>query len=498
MKLAGQVLTEDESRPAPDAAALPLVVDLDGTLLRTDTLFECAAAQMRVRLLWTLLMLMLMPFAKAKAKRALQRNAPLDVAALPVNADVRDYCRDSRAMGRKVYLVSAADQGVVEAVAIQHGLFDGAVGSDGRRNNKGAAKARRLIEDFPNGFEYVGDSSADMKVWRKAKAASHVGGGSARKRTLERMGVRVERSFEVRNNSFAAWRKQLRLHQWAKNGLLFVAPVLSMKFSDVQAMLTLLIAFALLGIMASGTYILNDLLDLSADRNHHSKSKRPFAAGRIKLWQGFLVAPLAIAGGLAGGFLLSPAFGATMLIYVVATLSYSTRLKRVALLDVVILASLYTLRLVMGGVLTGVALTQWLLVFSMFLFVSLSLAKRHVEVIRKSAVGERTIANRGYQAEDAMLTLGLGLATAAAVPLILVLYLIDSAWPSGLYRYPDALWAAPITFALWLMRVWLLANRAQLDDDPVLFAVKDPISLTLGAALLASFLAAASMPFFPT
>jgi len=253
-------------------------------------------------------------------------------------------------------------------------------------------------------------------------------------------------------------------------------------------------ALPLLGAMPSGPYILNDLVDLTADRGHPSKRKRPFASGRIKLWQGFVAAPTLIAGGLAGGFLLSPAFAATMLSYLIVTLAYSFALKRTALVDVVALAFLYTLRLIMGAVLAGVLLSQWLMVVSMFLFVSLSLAKRHTEVLRRVSLGERRLANRGYRSEDASLTLGLGLATATAVPLILVLYIIESAWPSGLYSTPGLLWIAPAAVAMWLMRVWLLANRGELHDDPVVFAVKDPQSLAAGAVLATSFAAAAFLP----
>ena len=466
-----------------------LAVDLDGTLLRTDTLFEAIVAQLRVRPLWTLWQMAVLPFAIAPVKRRLQAGADIDVRSLPVNEEVLAYCREARAAGRKVWLVSAADQEIVGKLAERFGVFDGAIGSDGRLNNKGANKAMRLKAMFPDGFEYIGDSPADLKVWKHARAASLVGGGDARRRQVEAAGVPVARVFATEPRPLHAWRKQLRLHQWAKNALMFAAPVLAMQLGDIPVMLTVAMAFPLLGIMASGTYIINDLLDLTADRRHHSKAARPFAAGRIKLWQGLVAAPLMIVGAIACGYLLSPMFALAMGVYLISTLAYSLGLKRVALLDAMVLAGLFTLRLVMGGVLAGVVLTQWLLVFSMFLFLSLSLAKRHVEVLRKTAAGERKIANRGYRSEDAALTLGLGLASATATPLIVVLYLIDSAWPSGLYHYPDALWAAPVILALWLMRVWLLANRAELDDDPVSFAVRDPISLALGGALIIAFAA---------
>ncbi len=480
--------------PANDEIAYPLAVDLDGTLLLTDTLFEATAEHLRRRPFWTLWQLAQLPFAIAKVKARLQRGAVLDVDTLPVNEAVLAYCRRAKAMGRKVWLVSAADQETVEAIARRFGLFDRALGSDGATNNKGAAKAQLLETLAPDGFEYVGDSPADLKVWAKAKAASHVGGGEKRTRAIERMGVTVVRAFDRPDAGVKAWRKAMRLHQWAKNALIFVPPILGMKLTDPATMATCAIALPLLGLMASGTYILNDILDLKADRGHPTKRERPLASGKLKLWQGLLAAPLLIATGFIGGFLLSPAFGVTMLSYLVVTLAYSLRLKRAALADTLALSFLYTLRLIMGGVLTGVVLTQWLLVFSMFLFVSLSLAKRHVEVLRRAAAGERRVANRGYRAEDAGLTLGLGLATATVAPLILVLYIIESAWPSGLYPLPDALWVAPVVLSMWLMRVWLLANRGELDDDPVVFAIKDGQSLAMGGILALGFAFAAFSP----
>lgn len=493
---AGLAQKLEESGPlAQTEAPLPLVVDLDGTLLLTDTLFESVADQARTKPLWTLWQLVQLPFAIAKVKARLQGGADLDVETLPVNDEVLAYCREARAAGRPVWLVSAADQPTAEAVARRFGIFDRVIGSDGKTNNKASNKAAKLAQELPGGYEYVGDSPADFKVWKHAKAASHVGGGAARTRAIEAAGTKVARVFERPKAGIGAWRKAMRLHQWAKNALLFVSPILAMHITDPAAMARVAVAFLLLGVMASGTYIVNDLLDLKADRRHHSKYKRVWAAGRIKLWQGFVAAPLMILGGFIGGWLLSPPFALMMALYLVTTLSYSLALKRVPLLDAMVLGFLYTLRLMMGAVLTGAAITEWLLVFSMFLFLSLSVAKRHVEVVRKAAQGETRIANRGYRAEDAPLTLALGLATAAASPIILVLYLINSAWPSGIYAMPEVLWAAPVVLALWLMRVWLLANRAELDDDPVTFAVKDPTSLALGAVLAVCFgLAVVGLP----
>ena len=470
----------------------PLAVDLDGTLLLTDTLFEALGEHLRRRPWWALAQLIQLPFAIAKVKARLSAGLNLDVATLPVNDDVLGYCREAKAAGREVWLVSAADQKVVDQVAARFGIFDRVIGSNGTTNNKGGAKARLLEREAPGGFEYVGDSPADMKVWARAKTASHVDKGDTRKRAIERMGVTVARSFERPKAGLGAWLKTMRVHQWAKNALIFVPAILAMKIGNLPTLMTLAIAFPLLGAMASGTYILNDIVNLSADRGHSIKRNRPFASGRVKLWQGFVAAPVLILGGLVGGLLLSPAFAATMLSYLIVTLAYSFVIKRAAVVDAMALAFLYTMRLIMGAVLAGVLLSQWVMVFSMLLFVSLSLAKRHTEVSRRVSAGERRVARRGYRAEDA--TLGLGLATATAVPVALVLFILESAWPSGLYKTPEALWLAPVALSMWLMRVWLLANRGELHDDPLVLAIKDPQSLAAGALLAASFAAAAFLP----
>lgn len=478
----------EESRHIAADGPLPLVVDMDGTVLSTDTLFEGIADLFLKYPLWTLFQMLCLPFAKARVKARIQRRAEIDVETLPVNEDVLRYCQEERAAGRTVWLVSAADEAVVQAVALRLDCFDHAIGSNGQRNNKGRAKAELLEEAFPDGFEYIGDSAADMKVWKRARRASLVGDSKPRKVALQKAGIGIARTFTPERAGLRAWLKAMRVHQWAKNALIVVAPLLSLQLFQPATLLTCVIAFPLIGLMASGTYLLNDLLDLKADRAHRSKKKRPFAAGKIKLWQGFLAAPSLIAVGLIGGSFLSLAFAATMAVYLAITLTYSFYLKRFPLLDAATLGLLFTLRLLMGSALTGVALTEWLIVFSMFLFVSLSLAKRHVEISHKAANGEVKVQSRGYKAEDATLTLGFGLATAAATPIILVLYLLESAWPSGMYAAPGALWVAPAVLSLWLMRVWLLANRVELNDDPVVFAIKDPQSLGLGALLAGAFL----------
>ncbi|MBI1338825.1 UbiA family prenyltransferase [bacterium] len=484
----------DTGPAPPPARPLPLAVDLDGTLLKTDTLIEAFLDNLRTRPLRTLASLGLLIHGRPRFKAATTEGSEVDVDLLPENPDIMAHIERARAEGRPVWLVSAADQGIVDRVAARFGCFDRAIGSDGERNNKGARKGELLKAAFPDGFEYVGDSLADYGVWSRASAAAHVGGGEGRARGIAAMNVTVTGSYPSPLGGALTWLRAMRPHQWAKNALLFVAPILGMQMFDADAMLRTALGFLCMCALASGTYFLNDLLDLASDRAHPTKRHRPFAAGRLDLAHGLSAAIAMMAGAMVGAVFLSPAFALEMAIYLAATLSYSFALKRAPLLDAMILAGLYTLRLYMGGVLSGVAITEWLLAFSMFLFFSLSVAKRHVEVVRAARAGKDKLKHRGYRAEDAPLTLGLGLASAAATPLILALYIMDSAQTSGLYARPDALWGAPVIITLWLSRVWLLANRGELDDDPVAFAVKDRLSLALGGLLFAVFGVAAFLP----
>jgi phosphoserine phosphatase len=363
------------------AGGMLLAVDLDGTVLNTDTLFEALAELLRRRPFWTLWQMIQLPFAIAKVKARIQSEGRIDIAILPVNEQVLAYCQQSKAEGRPVWLVSAADQGIVDKVAGHFGVFDRAVGSDGATNNKGSAKGAFLQKVAPEGFEYVGDSRADLKVWLKAKSASLVGGGDGRARAVEKMGVRIAHRFDRPKRGIGAWTKALRPHQWIKNGLIFVPAIIAMQISDPSTFLTLLIALPLLCALASGTYILNDLLDLHADRTHPSRRHGPFASGRLKIWQGFVVAPALIIGGLVGGVLLSPPFAVTMVSYLATKLAYSLTLKRISLAATLTLSLLYALRIAMGAVLAGVALSHWLVVASMLVVFSLSLATQQAGAV---------------------------------------------------------------------------------------------------------------------
>jgi 4-hydroxybenzoate polyprenyltransferase len=287
------------------------------------------------------------------------------------------------------------------------------------------------------------------------------------------------------------WGRALRLHQWAKNALVFVAPVLGGKIDDPAAWIACAVGFLAIGVIASATYLINDLLDLEDDRRHWSKRLRPLAAGTLPLKDALVFAPLALVAGFALAAIAGGLAGVAVAgVYCAGTLAYSFRLKRAPILDVFMLAGLFTLRLAFGVVLAQVAPSPWLLVFSMFLFASLALAKRSTEIERGRRQGDKRIGGRGYLVADAPLVGSLGGATAVAAVLVMVLYLIEEAFNKALYNSPQLLWGLPIVLGLWLGRVWLLCGRGELADDPVAFAVKDRMSLGLGAVLMGCFVGA--------
>ena len=284
--------------------------------------------------------------------------------------------------------------------------------------------------------------------------------------------------------------ESLRLHQWAKNLLIFVPLVLAGKSDSIEAWTSCLLGFVALGILASSTYVANDLWDLKFDRLHWSKRERPLARGDLPVPVARMVVPLGVVLSFAIAISIDRGAIWTLLVYMVLTLAYSLRLKRVPIFDVFLLAVLFTLRLVYGIQLAVVTPSPWLLVFSMFIFTSLSLAKRQTEVGRNGALGRDLVNGRGYVAKDAPLLFGLGLSTAAGAVLIMVLYLIHEAFGAAFYRSPVVLWSLPAILFLWLGRLWLLVGRDEVDDDPLWFALRDNVSLGMGVAMAAAFLVA--------
>jgi len=465
------------------SADIPLVLDLDGTLLRTDILAEGFIAYLRrnpLRLFQVLAWLMM---GRAVLKQKLASAAELDVDGLPVTEDLVSFAAREAAHGRQVHLATASDMSIARRVRQRFPFIDQVFASDGTTNLKAGRKAKALSEAFPGGFAYAGDSRADLAVWREASQTIVVNP----KPGLLRAARAIREPAAVyarprRGLRFAA--KVLRLHQWAKNGLIFAPLLLGGVLFDVTAWGQAAAGFLALSLLASATYLLNDLFDLADDRRHWSKRDKPLASGNLPISHALVLIPSGIALAYAiAAVAIGPVGVLFLSVYLAMTLAYSFSLKKIELLDAAVLASLFTLRLGFGVALAGVVLSPWLLVFSMFLFLSLSFAKRHVEVTRMEARGRTAAAGRGYKAGDGPMVAMIGAASGLAAVQVLVMYVMNEAYGAGAYVAPVMLWAVPPILFLWIARIWLLAQRGELDDDPVAFAVKDPPSLLLGAVL---------------
>ncbi|MCJ2028428.1 UbiA family prenyltransferase [Methylobacterium sp. J-043] len=489
------ILIEDGvSAPRP----VPLVIDLDGTLLRTDLLLEGIIALLRRNPLMLLLMLLWLPRGRAFFKRRIAEGAVLDVATLPANTALLAHIEARKAAGQPIVLATAADELMALRALRRFPVFDRVVASDGVRNLKGEAKAAQLRALYPQGFDYAGDAAADLPVWAAAGRVIVVGASGPVLRAARRLGKGLGKpveEFPAASRSRALL-KALRLHQWAKNALVFLPLVLGGRAGEAQAWGSAGLAFLALGLVASASYLLNDLLDLSHDRAHWSKRERPLASGRLPIATGLAALVLGLAGGLAVAAWAGAAVLTGVLAYLALTLTYSAWLKRVPMLDALTLGSLFSLRIAVGVAAVSVAWSPWLLTFSMFLFTSLSFAKRHTELRGAARRGQAgTIAGRGYEPADEPVVLAFGIASGLASVVIFILYLANEAFRHAVLAAPLALWSFPLILVLFMGRVWLLAGRDALHDDPVAFAVKDRPSLVLaGVAGLAFAVAAFGLP----
>lgn len=453
---------------------VPLCVDLDGTLIHTDLLYEAALMLVRRNPLYLLRFLAWVTRGRAHLKRQIALRTPVDVAHLPYDGRVLDWLRECA--DRRVVLCTASDRLFGEKVAAHIGLFDEVIGSDGVRNLGGRGKRDALCERYGEcGFDYAGNGAADLHVWPHARRAIAVNASSRVLRRLRALHD-IERVFPRARAGFGTWLVAVRVHQWPKNALVFVALLAAHLALQPTAVTRAVLAFVAFCLCASGAYVLNDLFDLEADRRHPRKRLRPFAAGRLPLRSGLIAAPLLTVAGFAFAGALSPRFVLVLLVYVTTTLTYSWLLKRVAVLDVLTLAALYTIRIVAGAVAIDVEASLWLLAFSMFLFLSLAMVKRCAEVRQVAATPQTRVAGRGYVVDHLGLIESLGAASGYVSVGVLAFY-IDSAKSSELYRHPHMLWLLTPLLFFWIGRVWLLARRGRMHDDPVVFALTDAVSL---------------------
>lgn len=466
----------------PLKVELVLAVDLDGTLVRSDMLYESFWSAFSLS--WKA------PFAafrallggKAVLKRRMAELGTPEVAGLPYNEAVLDYVRSWRAAGGRTALVTAADLTIARHIADHLGLFDEVHGTHDGLNLRGEAKAAFLSARYgQGGFAYIGNEAADLPVWARAGQTVVVDAPRGVMQRVDRMSQEAE-YLDPAARVRGAHLRALRPHQWLKNLLIFL-PMLAAHDLSAGTFGRSALAFAAFCMVASGVYVLNDLLDLAADRAHPRKRNRPFASGAVPVAHGTFMAPVLLMAGLATGFLAGPAFAAVLVGYTVVTTAYSLYIKRLIMLDICLLAGLYTMRILAGGAATGIPISVWLLGFSIFFFFSLAAVKRQAELVVGVATGTVSTRGRGYHVDDLPLVANMAIASGFVSVLVMALYITSPAM-DALYSRPEALWAICPVLLYWISRMVMITHRGEMHDDPVVFAVRDRVSLVCVAVIV--------------
>jgi 4-hydroxybenzoate polyprenyltransferase len=478
------MLKDHSEKPLANA----LCIDLDGTLIRSDLTLECLLGVLKSQP-WLVIVL---PFwwlkGRSYLKHRLVQASRLDVTVLPYHADVLDLIQKAREEGRHVALVTGSHESLAQEVARHVAKFDTVLATTQTRNLIGSNKAALLVQTFgERNFEYVANGRVDLAVWQRSGAAVTVCAPRSVVQKVAGMGI-PHQDIPRSGTTLRIWLQAIRLQQWLKNLLLFVPIITAHEVLNVQALSAVVLAFVSFGACASATYLINDLLDLESDRHHHKKKRRPFAAGLLDVRAGLIAIVVLLIVGICLALLLPVGFKWALATYLLTTLLYSLWLKRLASLDVIVLAGLYTLRVIAGALATGISLSFWLLAFSMFLFLSLALVKRVAELVevRKNEVATGLtlgkLRGREYSTEDVGVLLGLGAASGYLAVLVLALY-IHTPEVSTLYRSPELLWLIAPLILLWITRMWLVTARGYMDEDPIFFAAKDPETWATGAVV---------------
>jgi len=471
------------------ARVLPICVDLDGTLVKTDLLLETFINVVKND--WVNLFRVPAWFflGKAAAKEKLAKISSIDPATIPYNEKLLEYLKKERLNGGKIVLATASDQQIAGQIALHLGIFDDVVASDGITNLKGEAKTKVLVERYgERGFVYVGNSRTDLKVWQRANSAILVNTGRSIPKAAAAL-CPVEGEFLDTKSSLQGLIKEARPHQWLKNLLVFISPMAAHLLFNPTTFFHTLLAFVVFCFAASGIYIINDLFDLETDRRHPRKRNRPFASGDLPLQYG-LAGPIFIGIAIALGSALSLEFILIVYVYVTLSLSYSQFLKTKPLVDVFCLALLYTIRVVAGGVVAKSGVSIWLLNFSGFLFLSLGFLKRYAEY-SISTNGEKIVlsSRRGYTEHDSLLIIIMGVCSSFVSTLVFAFY-VNSTQGVLAYKTAYLMWGIVPLVLFWQLRLWLATVRGYMHDDPVVYAAKDKISYLVMAIVVVIYLLA--------
>lgn len=482
-----ETLSALESREQPSqlpdkTSGLPLCVDLDGTLIRSDLLFESFLLLIRQNFFYIFLLPFWLLRGKAGLKRRLARKVTFDPAAIPYNKEVLEWVRAQRSLGRLTVLATASDRKFADQVSEYTACFDEVLASDETVNLSGPAKSAALIARFgERGFDYVGNSRKDVCIWAKCGNCIVVHASQPTLASARKAGS-IVRIFPKPKPRFKTWLRAIRVHQWVKNVLVFIPLLTSHRLRDLKAIENVGLLFLAFSTCASAIYIINDLLDLPADRAHPTKSSRPFASGALSIPAGFLLCLLFAALSVALALYLPPLAQFVLACYFVLTSLYSIWLKRKLILDVLVLATLYTIRIFAGGAATHIKISGWLITFSLFFFISLAICKRSSELMNLLKANKTRTSGRFYETGDLEPLNICGISSGMLACLIILLY-ESSQQAQLLYATPQLLFLlCPLLF-YWLSRLWVLTFRGALKEDPILFAVRDRVSYAVSLAM---------------
>lgn len=450
-----------------------VAVDLDGTLLRSDMLHESfwSAFSTNWRILFIAIVKLI--YGKAAVKEYLASQATIDVSTLPYNEEVIRYIVECRKKGMQIVLVTATNEAIAKKIACHLGIFDEVYGTR-IENLKGYAKKKFLIERFgQKNFWYIGDSAADLPVWSVAEKIITVNAIKRVRDQVDNMAKPVEH-ISTKRKSLLPLLRALRPHQWLKNILIFMPMLVSHDISIVKILDTIT-AFVAFSFVASSVYIINDLLDLEADRAHPRKCSRPFASGEVSILTGCVLAILFLTFGVFVAALVDFTFLAILIGYFSTTFAYSTLFKKIVLLDIFVLSGLYTIRLIAGGVVVNVDLSVWLLAFSIFFFLSLASVKRQAELVAMLESSDTKLQGRGYQVTDLAFITTVSLISGYISVVILALY-INSPSMKELYSFHHTLWGICYVLLFWVTQMVFVTNRGRMHDDPIVYSMKDKVS----------------------
>jgi 4-hydroxybenzoate polyprenyltransferase len=473
---------------ATESENVPLCVSLDGPLVRTDLLIESWFGLLRTRALLAILAPYWLMWGRARLKHEIALRTELDVRHLPYDGPLLEYLRAQFRAGRRLVLTTGSHEKYADEVATHLGIFKEVIASNGQTNLSAAAKSRVLVERYGDrGFDYAGNAKTDVQVFPHARQAILVNPAPDVERTPQQ--PTGKHMFAGTFGRLGVYLRALRLHQWVKNLLVFVPLAAAHKLGNPELLAKSALAFVAFGLCASSVYVLNDLLDLPADRAHSRKRQRPFASGAASVRVGVVLIPLLLAAAAGIATMLPPAFLATLAVYYVTTLAYSLWLKGKLMIDVLVLAGLYTLRILAGAAAVAIVPSFWLMAFSMFLFLSLAMVKRYSELLELRDAGVTNATGRGYEVTDLATVQSLGGAAGYCAVLVLALY-INSNDVRINYTHPNRIWLLCPLLLYWVSRMWQRAGRGQMHDDPLVFALKDRISRYVGAAGVIVMLAA--------